>query len=406
MTHVHTETEPSSSTAWLGLSLAECQRLADVVGAAEYDPVDVVASAASSVIAEPGDSTWGDCVAERGVAEAVRALVESTSAVEFAKQLNCEANDAIAAGWQRWTPRLSQHATVAAIEHAASVRARMLLPSDPRWPAGLFDLGPHMPQALYLLGESEQNWPGAIAIVGARAATGYGEHVAAEFAGELAASGCLIVSGGAYGIDGVAHRAALAEDQPTVAFLAGGIDRLYPSGHRELLLRIAASGLVVSETPCGTAPSKWRFLQRNRLIAAASSATVVIEAGARSGSLNTASHAATLGRPVGAVPGPVTSPSSTGCHLLLRDFDATCVTNADQVRELIYGDGTLVEVEREAPEVLRVQDALTKRAQTVEQVAAASGLSVSETSGLLAQGELFGWARHTVDGWIRATVNR
>ena len=152
-----------------------------------------------------------------------------------------------------------------------------------------------------------------------------------------AASGAVIVSGGAYGIDGAAHRAALGVGGATVALLAGGVDRAYPQGHQQLLRTIAASGAVVSEVPCGTAPTKWRFLSRNRIIAALSDATVVIEAGWRSGSLNTAGHAAALGRPLGAVPGPVTSAASAGCHRLLREYDARCVTTAAEVREL-WGD--------------------------------------------------------------------
>ncbi|MDF2576486.1 MAG: dprA, partial [Agromyces sp.] len=169
-------------------------------------------------------------------------------------------------------------------------------------------------------------WDGrSIALVGARAATGYGEHVTMEASAGLVDRGFAIVSGGAYGIDGMAHRAALASRGVTVAFLAGGVDRFYPLGHEALLARIADTGAVVSELPCGSAPTKWRFLQRNRLIAAAADATVVLEAGMRSGSLNTAGHAAALGRPLGAVPGPVTSPASAGCHRLLREFDAVCV---------------------------------------------------------------------------------
>ncbi len=155
-----------------------------------------------------------------------------------------------------------------------------------------------------------------------------------EASAGLVDRGFAIVSGGAYGIDGMAHRAALASDGTTIAFLAGGIDRFYPLGHESLLTRIAQTGAVVSELPCGAAPTKWRFLQRNRLIAAASQATVVLEAGIRSGSLNTAGHAAALGRPLGAVPGPVTSPASAGCHRLLREFDAMCVVDADQMAEL------------------------------------------------------------------------
>ena len=128
-----------------------------------------------------------------------------------------------------------------------------------------------------------------------------------ELSADLAASGIPIVSGAAYGIDGAAHRAALADGGATIALVAGGVDRPYPTGHSSLIDRIATQGAVVSELPCGASPTKWRFLARNRLIAAISAATVVVEAGWRSGSLNTAGHAAALGRSIGAVPGPVTS---------------------------------------------------------------------------------------------------
>src|SRR5690606_31319799 len=189
--------------------------------------------------------------------------------------------------------------------------------------------------------------PQSISLVGARAATGYGEHVAMDASASLVDRGYTIVSGAAYGIDGMAHRAALASGGQTLAFLAGGVDRFYPSGHDALLTRIVEKGAVVSELPCGSQPTKWRFLQRNRLIAAASRATVVVEAGWRSGSLNTAGHAAALGRPLGAVPGPVTSAASAGCHRLIREFTAVCVTDAGEMAELapLAGQPALFESE-------------------------------------------------------------
>ncbi len=213
----------------------------------------------------------------------------------------------------------------------------MITPEDPEWPVAVDDLGEHAPLVLWVRGQvSALARPhSSVALVGARAATSYGEHMSIELSADLAGRGVTIVSGAAYGIDGAAHRAALSAGGTTVALLAGGADRSYPAGHTELIERIAASGAVVSEVPCGATPTKWRFLQRNRLIAALAAATVVVEAGARSGSLNTAGHAAALARPLGAVPGPVTSAASVGCHRLLREFDARCVTNADEVLELL-----------------------------------------------------------------------
>lgn len=185
-----------------------------------------------------------------------------------------------------------------------------------------------------------------MALVGARASTAYGEGVASDLAAELAAAGVTIVSGAAYGIDGAAHRAALSAGGNTVAFLAGGVDRAYPRGHEVMLARIVDAGAVYSEVACGTAPTKWRFLARNRMIAAMADAVVVVEAGWRSGSLNTAAHAASLGRALGAVPGPITSAASAGCHRVLREFGGACVTSSQDVLEMFevapVGEGPMV----------------------------------------------------------------
>ena len=180
------------------------------------------------------------------------------------------------------------------------------------------------------------------ALVGTRAATAYGEHVAADFAAGLVERDVAVVSGGAFGIDGAAHRATLAADGVTVAVLAGGIDIPYPAGHSALLHRISASGLLVTEYPPGVRPARHRFLTRNRLVAVLSRATVVVEAGLRSGAANTASWADVMGRVVCAVPGPVTSAASAGCHQLLRR-DAVLVTRADEIVEIVGRSGELAE---------------------------------------------------------------
>lgn len=401
---------PSVSNQWTGIDERDLARIVSNVrqGMEPTSVLDVFAAVASSVITEPGDSTWGAVTSLVGVSSAVEALVTSADARSFAFKIGWQdGQESLSAGWLRWAPRLNQRATIAALEHAAHVRATVVVPADSAWPAGLHDLGTHAPLVLYGRGNVNQDWQHSVAIVGARAATGYGEHVASEIAAELSLSGCTIVSGAAYGIDGVAHRAALAESRPTVAWLAGGIDRFYPSGHSELITRISEQGgAVFAETPCGTTPSKWRFLQRNRLIAAASQATIVIEAGARSGSLNTAGHAATLGRPLGAVPGPITSPNSAGCHRLLREYDAMCVTTASEVRELAFGDIAPSESDQYAsPELVRLRDALSRRPKSVEEIASAAGFSVIEASGLLAEAAVAGWARFETGAWIRATVN-
>jgi DNA processing protein len=171
----------------------------------------------------------------------------------------------------------------------------------------------------------------AVAIVGSRAATAYGNHVASGIAVGLADGGWTVVSGAAYGIDAAAHSGALAADGITVAVLACGVDRPYPRAHAGLLQQIATYGLIVSEAPPGRQPSRDAFLARNRIIAALAGGVVVIEAGRRSGTMSTVAHADALGRPVMAVPGPVTSAVSAGCHQLIREQAALCVTSASDV---------------------------------------------------------------------------
>ncbi|WIV52884.1 DNA-processing protein DprA [Amycolatopsis nalaikhensis] len=233
---------------------------------------------------------------------------------------------------------------------AAQLGARFVIPEDDEWPTGVFgglstlaaadDTLGGPPLGLWIHGEprlDELATARSVAILGARAATGYGEHHAAEFAYALASREVAVFSGAAYGIDGAAHRGALATDRPaaTVAVLPCGIDGGYPAGHVGLLQRIATSGAVVSEYPPGVPPARHRFLQRHRLLAAISRTTVVIEAGLRSGARHAARLAAELGRPVLAIPGPVSSAASAGCHRLIQDGTARLVTSADDVIAVI-----------------------------------------------------------------------
>ena len=254
----------------------------------------------------------------------------------------------------------------------------------------------------------------AVAIVGTRASTAYGEHVAADLSVGLAEHEVAIVSGGAYGIDGAAHRAALAADGMTVAVLAGGVDVLYPAGHSALLHRIGATGLLVSEYPPGVRPARHRFLTRNRLVAALSGATVVVEAGLRSGAASTAAWARALGRVVCAVPGPITSSSSTGCHVLLR-AGAELVTRADEVREIIGRAGELADDEPHPSDALdaltdaerQVYEALPGRgSRTPDEVAVAAGLPGAAVLGPLAMLEIAGLIERQQGRWRLARNRR
>lgn len=363
-------------------------------------------------IAEPGDRTAGLVVAALGASRSLAAVVERWGVEEFVAELG--ANGAVSEtelqqGIDRWLPRLSSGNALIALRQAARFGARLRIPSDVGWPEGFADLELFGPLALWTRGTDDAylSLSRSMALVGARAATGYGEHVTMEASAGLVDRGYSIVSGAAYGIDGMAHRAALASHGLTIAFLAGGVDRFYPSGHDALLTRIVESGVVISELPCGSPPTRWRFLQRNRLIAAASLATVVLEAGWRSGSLNTAGHASQLGRPLGAVPGPVTSAASAGCHRLLREHNAVCVTNPDEMAELAplsaptSPEPTAVRTDAEATRVL---DALSSRSpRSSTDVAARAGLSAAATQAVLARLLLDDLVRDSERGWLKPT---
>ncbi|WP_409485321.1 DNA-processing protein DprA [Arsenicicoccus dermatophilus] len=268
--------------------------------------------------------------------------------------------------------------------------ARLVVPGDAEWPSGLDDLGRLAPACVWVRGPVPLHLAlrRSVALVGSRAATAYGEHVAHELAAGLVARAFCVVSGAAFGIDAAAHRGALGCDGTTVAVLAGGVDRPYPAAHARLLELVAETGAVVSEVPPACAPTRSRFLQRNRLIAALTAGTVVIEAGHRSGALSTVRHAVSLGRPVGAVPGPVTSAASAGCHQAIRDGAALLVTDAAEVAELCGRMGEDLAPELRGPECERdrlapvdqaLLDALPyARGRALESVARRAGLPLAD----------------------------
>lgn len=389
--------------------------------------LDRFARASWTGLAEPGDRVAGALVAGLGPSAALTAVLDGADAPALLALL--VAADATAgstgisaselrAGLERWAPRRDPAARLLALQQAVRFGVRLLTPEDPQWPSGVDDLGEHAPIALWVRGsvDAVATYSRSIALVGARAATGYGEHVTMEASAGLVDRGYAITSGAAYGIDGMAHRSALASKGTTIAYLAGGVDRFYPSGHDALLTRIVETGAVVSELPCGAAPTKWRFLQRNRLISASSLATVVLEAGWRSGSLNTAGHAAALGRPLGAVPGPVTSAASAGCHRLIRDFDAVCVTSADEMAELAplrgedsprAGDLAAESERRPSSDDTRVLDALSVRSpRLANDIAARAGLAVGRVQAVLGALELDGRVTCRDTGWVAAANAR
>lgn len=306
------------------------------------------------------------------------------------------------------------------LDTAAAAGARLLVPEDPCWPewalsplttARRRELAP--PVALWARG------PGApaelaersVTIVGSRAATPYGVHAARDFAAALAARGVTVFSGAAFGIDAAAHQGALAAGGTTVAVLACGPDRAYPAAHASLLERIAVSGLVLTEYPPGTVPGRLRFLVRNRLLAALGTGCLVVEAGARSGSHRTASDSVALGRPLMAVPGPVTSAMSVGCHELVRSGRAGLAGRPEDVLEVVGRIGIDLALppagetrptDGLGPAARAVHDALpTRAARSPGRIGESAGLPPETVRAALVELEERGLAEYHQGLWQR-----
>ena len=322
----------------------------------------------------------------------------------------------------RWAGRWADLDPTRDLDAAARAGAWFAVPEDPDWPAALADLGLFQPVGLWGRGDRRRlPFPTArsAAVVGSRDCTTYGRQVALELSGALAARGWCVVSGGAYGIDAAAHSAALATgtvSPPTVAVMAGGIDRLYPRGNETLLRAVEDAGLLLGEAAPGCTPSRYRFLQRNRVIAALAAGTVVVEARWRSGAQSTAHHADGLSRPVGAVPGSVHAGTSAGCHRLVREGTAVLVTDVDEVLELLQPLGAAPAPDRPAP--VRAVDGLSEPDRVLldalpvtvhsrpDRLARVAGLSAREVLGGLRRLEERGLAEGTGEGWRRSRAPR
>lgn len=295
------------------------------------------------------------------------------------------------------------------LEKAHRGSIRIIERGGEHWPEALDDLGATRPFALWVRGAAD---PGellqkSVAMVGTRDPSSYGQHVARTWSAGLVDRGYSIVSGGAFGIDAAAHRAVLDVGGRTMCVLASGVDVAYPSAHAPLFERIAQSGLVVSEAPLGFGARRQRFLTRNRVIAASTSATIVVEAAHRSGTTSTAHAAARLARLVFAVPGPVTSVVSAGCHRLISEQVAMLAASLGDVLQTMSPIGTTIlpEVPRDPRDELTstqatVLDAIPPReAISFERLATTAGLDVSETALALATLQRLGFVAVAADGW-------
>jgi len=361
-----------------------------------------LARAALSRALEPGIQAVGEALDRHGAVELWRRLRAGDPLVAPAVARGAAA-------------RLPDVAPERDLERLDRVGGRLLVPGDEEWPACLGDLGTAAPMALWVRGplHLDAATRRSVAVVGSRSASAYGGHVASQLSAELADAGWGTTSGGAYGVDGAAHRGCLAAGGETVAVLACGVDVPYPRGHDLLFSRVVEEGLLVSEWPPGSAPHRLRFLVRNRVIAALTAGTVVVEAAARSGALSTARFALRLGRRVMAVPGPVTSATSTGCHALLREHDEVrlVVRAAHVIEEVgrIGADltpperGPVSEVDRLAPDVRAVYDAMPVRTGVgPATLAARGGVELAVVLRSLGPLQVAGLARQDGGGWVKA----
>ncbi|MEU5532275.1 DNA-processing protein DprA [Streptomyces sp. NPDC020362] len=350
-------------------------------------------------VLEPGDEAGGRWLREFGCGEVVRRLQRGGEPLPGVSGTR----------WAGLVARAGRAEPERDLEVARAAGMRFVCPGSAEWPGQLDDLGDGRPTGLWVRGvPSLRMWAlRSVAVVGARACTEYGAHTAASLASGLAERGWVVVSGGAYGIDGAAHRGALAAGGATVAVLACGVDRPYPRGHTALINRIAEQGLVVGELPPGDHPTPSRFILRNRVIAALTRGTAVVEAACRSGSLVTARAAQRLGRFTMGVPGPVTSSLSAGVHELLRG-EATLVTDAAEVVELVGDMGELAPPRRGPvlprdllePAARAVLAALPgNRAAPAEEIARGARTTPDEAIARLYELRALGYVERHGDGW-------
>lgn len=367
------------------------------------------ARARLTYLAEPADKALGALLRNNEPA-AVLAAVLAGRLPSRVKHPDRDAG-AVTRALRRWAARVPVNPTDPDLDAWQRRGIRLICPDDPEWPTQLEVLGDAAPYALWLRGSADLRFGclSSVSLVGSRAATAYGAHVATEMAAALGERQFTVVSGGAYGIDGAAHRGALAAEGLTIAVLASGVNHPYPAGHAELFDGIAAHGALVSEWPPGRTPTRHGFLVRNRVIAALTRGTVVIEAGLRSGALSTARHARDLCRPLMAVPGPVTSPASAGCHEIIRNWGAICVTSAADVLECAGPVGEYLAerscgpvLPRDAldPQTAQVLDAVPSRGGAGAATIAASAGAELDTAirclGSLAAG---GFVERCETGW-------
>nr|WP_225846576.1 DNA-processing protein DprA [Streptomyces sp. HPF1205] len=365
-----------------------------------------MARVALTRVADPGDKVMGRAVRELGAGEVWRAALAGRP-LPGARQERTE----------RYAIKAAHADPVADLVAVHRVGGRFLCPGEGDWPGQLDDLGDERPLGLWVRGPASLRlWAlRSVAVVGARTCTDYGRHMAVLLGAGLAEAGWVVVSGAAYGVDGAVHRSTLNAGGATIGVLACGVDVPYPRGNADLIDTIAERGLLLGELPPGDHPTRVRFVLRNRVIAALTRGTVVVEARYRSGSLITARRAAELGRVTMGVPGPCTSRMSEGVHEMLRG-DAVLVTDAAEVVEMVGSIGADLAPARRGPVLprdllrpatARVLDALPGRGGArEEEIARAAGVGRADTLGRLLELQALGFVTRDADGWALVRTAR
>lgn len=353
--------------------------------------LELAAAGCISMITEPGDRMAGAlsrCLGKLALVDllidglATRSVVQSLQELgqlDSCRQSFGDLEGTLADSRQRWLPRLSKSRLEHLFSQSASLKLQLLTPEDTNWPAGLDDLQDSAPAMLFVEGDPAMltRLSQAVSIVGSRTASSYGLQVTSSLVRELAEVSRPTVSGGALGIDAQVHRSSIEEKLTTIAVMAGGMDRKYPSANFKLFNQVREQGVLLSEMPPGVAPTRWRFLQRNRLIAALTPTTVVIEAGIRSGSIRTANNALELSRELYAVPGPVLSGTSLGTNALIADNKAQILCD---LKLFATGSVTIPNQQIESALASRAQDAIRESGfPSLSEVAKLAGLTLSES---------------------------
>ena len=350
----------------------------------------LVAAGSIAMVTEPGDRMAGALARALGRIELVELLIEglhtasvvsalkTADALETCRQSFGDLESTLMDSRQRWLPRLSKSRLEHLFAQSAALKLKLVTPEQAHWPSGLNDLQDSAPAMLFVEGNQRSllDLKEAVSIVGSRTASPYGLQVTKALVTELATASRATVSGGAIGIDAEVHATSVGLDLTTIAVMAGGMDRKYPKANFALFNRIREHGALVSELPPGVAPTRWRFLQRNRLIAALTPTTVVIEAGIRSGSIRTANNALELDRELLAVPGSILSGTSLGTNTLIADNKALPLCDLRQ-----FATGSIDNSSSLAESALakRAHDAVRELGYPTEgEIAKTAGLTTSE----------------------------